>query len=805
MGERDLISGIKRKATAIESSFRFFQTVDLIINHYKREADKQKIFELMKSINKEPTLYDLLIATASIHLYHNLGIRVEDSIEMDQTTIKSTKNLELFEKKILFDEIALILKDSLNLEIDLLYRLIYLENKIISFLIEERKSNLKELQKKRMIKEIEDHIEQDLIEIVLKYPPFYFYDLIGDLVGLTNKIKFEILDESSAFKDLSVEIEKKLKREEKEDKVIELSTLNRLINKVQGDFEFKSYKELQMLAMSVRMIKRKVIDHNFNRFPISIPGLNTFLNANNIKKQLIEKISNALKEKINYDQFEEVILSFLKSEIIKQLKTNPNDFIYFLQNLNENSFQETIYMLNRYGIYNLLHLINTDNDLAQKIKKNMIRYNIDKFDIMNLNNEKKNLICMAKKTICNLNVPFLNKMIKGFEDLNEFSILKLLHKDNMELKELWKILEEKIGYSIDDIREFVRKKEIIDRVFIRDLKLSSYSQVLTLLNFEEIVINIAKQIFFYIFSKILRQISRIIEVYLRITNEKALFLLALKKMYGTTDSEKWIWIKLEELIIDRIIKMQKELVVIFNALNQPFLVNGFIFARLTNTPLNEGISEFKDKPSRIYENIKPLMLNAEKISPVSYCIAYDLIKKFEQFEEKRKLKVIQTIESKEKEKEEKRKEIRKHQEISTLNWIERRITSSLMRINSPGINPNQLYWQEKDTKTAIDNIKLHSELKGNILDLFTEYFHFSIEKIKSHTKDMKLPDQEKLYNIIIEITEKLLEKRLGRAPSSREIENMLEGERFEIAKQIATRIGKILDKALYSKFRRKGR
>ncbi|TFF99217.1 MAG: hypothetical protein EU540_07060, partial [Promethearchaeota archaeon] len=123
-----MITGIKRKETAIESTFRFFQTVDLIINHFKREADKQKIYELTDSFSKEITLKDFLIATASIHLYHNIGIRVEESNELNQITVDSTKNLEILEKKILFDEVGLILKDSLNLEIDLLNRLISLEN-----------------------------------------------------------------------------------------------------------------------------------------------------------------------------------------------------------------------------------------------------------------------------------------------------------------------------------------------------------------------------------------------------------------------------------------------------------------------------------------------------------------------------------------------------------------------------------------------------------------------------------------------------------------------------------------------------
>jgi len=201
--------------------------------------------------------------------------------------------------------------------------------------------------------EIEQNVEQELLDIILKYPPFYFYDLIGDLIGLTDETKLQILEESSAFKDLSLEIEKKLEREEKEDKFIELATLGRIIDKIRKDFEFKSYKELQVQAMPVRMIKRKIFEFNLDRFPISIPGLKIFKEANFLKIELIKRIERALKERINYDQFEQKILDFLKSELYKQLKTNPNDFIYFLQNLNESNFTEIIYLLNKYGIYNI--------------------------------------------------------------------------------------------------------------------------------------------------------------------------------------------------------------------------------------------------------------------------------------------------------------------------------------------------------------------------------------------------------------------------------------------------------------------
>ncbi len=796
-----MISGIKRKTTAIESTFRFFQTVDLIINHFKREADREKIFELT---SQETTLKELLIATSAIHLYHNLGIRVRDSMEASHISTDSTKNLEILEKRILSEEVSSLLKDSLTLEIDMLKRSINLENKIISFLIDDRKSLFNDLQKNQKITEIDHFIEQNLLEIIMKYPPFYFYDLVGDLMGLSDDLKINILEESSAFKDLSIEIEKKLEREEKEDKFIELSTLNRLINQTQTDFEFKSYKELQMQNMPVRMIKRKIMEYNLNRFPISLPGLTTFIETNNVKLQLIEEISNALDKKINYDQFERKILDFLKSALIKQLKTNPNDFIYFLQGLNECSFNEIIYTLNKYGVNNILPLINVDDDLAQKVKKGMIRYNIDKFDIMSLNTEKKNLLILAKRAVSNMDYSYINEFLKNSDDFSEFNLREVLFLENNHLQEIWKNLEETNGIKLNELRDFIRKKDIIDKVFLQELQLKNYSQLLLLLNFDDIMNNLVKDIFYYLFTKIIRQISRIIELFLKITNDKALILVAFKKISGTTESEEWIRIKLEELVINRLLKRQKELVIVFNADNQPFLVNGFILARFMDLSINEGISELKENTSPIYNDIKPLKLKEDIISPVSYCIAYDLVKRFENFEELRKLKVEQIIEEKEKIKIEQKKKIREKQEVSTLNWVERRITSSLMRINSPGINPTQLYWQDKDTKTAADNIKLHSELKGNTIDLFSEYFQFAMEKIRGFS-EINIPSNEKISAIVVSIIESELEKRLSHIPSQEEINNMLEGERYQIAKQIAIKIGKLLDKALYNKFKSKRR
>ena len=108
--------------------------------------------------------------------------------------------------------------------------------------------------------------------------------------------------------------------------------------------------------------------------------------------------------------------------------------------------------------------------------------------------------------------------------------------------------------------------------------------------------------------------------------------------------------------------------------------------------------------------------------------------------EKRKLQVEEAKRVEFQKREKKKAEIRKDQESHTLDWIERRVTSSMMRITSKGITPTTLYWnKQKDGKT---------------------------------------------------LTETEIDKEI------------IEGERWTIANQLSDNIGKKLDKVLYQKFKK---
>lgn len=790
------ISGIKRKSTAAESTQRYFQTVNLILSHLKRDADKKKIFEIIGPKNK---LNELLIAAAAIHAYHNLGIRLKDPVEMGNISVESTFQIEKMEKDTLYKEIDSFVKDSFTREIGLHIRLLKLRQRILIHLV-----NLKNLTEKQIEQEeslIKQDMEEIIVELIQKYPSYHFYDFIGDLLGLSHKIKNEILEEGSKLKIISIDLEKELAMKERPDKYIELSAFARISKILKDQFEFRSFKDLQMQTMSIRMILRKALEHNYDNFPISMRGIHYYLNANQTKLQIINTIENGLEQEKNYEVFEEEILKFIKEDLGEKIKKNVNEFVYYLQNLINYSFSDTIFLLKKYGVYNLNHLNNVTAEMIEKIQETMKNFNITKFDIIKLRDPQKNPIVLAKNCFNKLKKGTVkNPIIPRNQDEPSFIDLKQAMSQEEFKGDIEKVCKE-TGVTLKELKTYFLKAQLIDKRIIQPNNLQDYSQLLLILNFHDIFENLSKEIYFSIFSEILRHLGRILETYIKLSDDKALFLLGLRKIFTTTSTEGWVEVKIEELMIERLIKRQKELSTIFNALNDTFLVNGFILSRLTDRGLSDGIKELKTEVSPIFEDIAPLTLLTENLSPVSYVIAYDLIERFRTFEELRKLKVEATSEEKKQKEVEKKKDLRKKQEISTLNWIERKITSSLMRITSPGINPNQLYWSEKDNKTATENLKMHSELKGHAIELMTQFFHFALQKMKELWEQMKIPVYDKAKEMVIKIAIPIVQKRINREPSLDDYDSMIEGERFEIAKQISKRIGKFLDKALYEKFK----
>ena len=180
------------------------------------------------------------------------------------------------------------------------------------------------------------------------------------------------------------------------------------------------------------------MEHESEKFPVSINALRIFIEGNMIKENLLAIFDESLTQKIDYNSFENKILLFLKSKLFDQLKKNPNDFIYLLQCLKEASFDEIIFSLNMRGVNDILKIVNVDEEIIEKVKMNMIRYNIQEQDLLLLNDPEKNLLYQTNKLLCDLKYSFLQSFIGSIDNLSGVNVINLIYRDEIVLQKLWR-------------------------------------------------------------------------------------------------------------------------------------------------------------------------------------------------------------------------------------------------------------------------------------------------------------------------------------------------------------------------------
>ncbi len=805
-----MINAIRKKSTAEESAKGIFQTSNLIVSHFKRDKELKEIIKLTGDTN---TLSKLLIASSVIHAYHYLGVKTINSLDIE-VSVEESEKIELMEKKELYKEIEDLASDSIEYELKLLLKSLEYEEEIVSIMKDRNEYDDKFLEK------LKNNFEEELTEIINKYPIVCVYDFIGSLVGFRDSIKSQLIEEASAVKPTSIEIEKRLILEANVDRYIELSTLQRLYEQMQKRFEFRTVKDLRNEIYPIKKITATALDHNLNKYPISIQGLEAVLDAIRFKKSLYSEFISANAEKINYEQFEDRLLQKIQSALLEQLKKGTARCIYYIQNLLDTNGQGIFDLLNRYGI--------TDLDALAIFAK------IDRASLLNtfkaLNISKSDFLVLSKKpnTFDKLEEA-LNELKRKNKTVTKKSILELIVSQKPYEVEYVKDACKILGETYESIINLYNKYQVINQIIKSVLSIGGMNWLILIFDFDSIMENLSRIIYYSIFSSVCKQMSRILEVYIKINEDKSILLLGIKKVLEGKDESDWVRIKIEELLIQRIMKRQSELAAVFNAENDPFYVNGYILARLIDSNIKLIIDDLKNKPSMCYEGIKEIALPGNIISPVSYPLAYEVFRKFTLNHELDKMKVEEiTVQNKEAE-DEKKKIIKSKQEEKTMDWIEKRIVQSMMIITREGINPTNLYWDdEKDLKLCMNAIKSHSELKekticpkcgtgiengtcknhsdtpGNkdsFIDLVAQFYFFSMQKIVELSQSKKSIEYGEIRAEVKQISTEVLKQRLKREPNDDDFNKTIEGERLQIAKGVAENIGIALNKALNKKFK----
>ena len=803
------MSGIRKRKTAEETAQDLFQTTNLLISHFKREKDLEEIQHLAKN---QSTLNNLLIGSCAVHAYHYLGVRTINALDV-QVSVEKTKDVENLEKGELFGEIRDIAADSFTQELHLWKKWLSFEKQILETMSERKEDDPK------FIENLKYDLEDEIIEVLNSYPTSAIYNFLGMLVGEVSNVKSEIIDEASGFKAIGVEIDKRLVQDEHKDKCIELSTFNRLVEKLQEKYEFETIQDLKGESFPIRKIITNSINYFLNKYPISIRGLHQALKGNAVKQEFFDKLLQMQSSQVNYLDFEKEMLAFFKDAIKQSAKSGAIPLLYFMENLLGVPQRTILDIFNRFGIQDINLFVELFQEKYTDVLEILDTVNISRVDLIKLNKANNIFLQLENE---------LNLMKRANLCVTKKSFEELILAERPHEKEYVKDACARLNLDYEEVINFYNKSVIVDTVLAQHFNSDRIYNLIFLTDLDEALKNLARLIYFSLFSKACVQMARILEVYIKINGDNSILLLGLKKVNEMREKEKWVQIKIEELILSRIMNRQEELATIFNARRRPFYVNGFILARLTESSLTQTIEELKTQPSFCYGDVVDLPLPGHLVSPVSYALAYEVYKRFELNREIDQLKVEEIVETKKEERAKKDAAVKKAKEEKTLDWIEKRIVGSMRRVTSKGINPTSLYWdKEKDTKIGVSTCVLHSELSGqkicpecgepclngvckghpdatprdaDIIDLFAQYFAFAVNKIKEQAQMPPIPFP-KIHQNTVKIMNPILEKRLGRAPTPEDIAKMIPGERLDIARAIIEKVAKMLDKALYKKFK----
>ncbi|MHA1110733.1 MAG: hypothetical protein ACTSRE_06495 [Promethearchaeota archaeon] len=784
-----MIDGIRRRETAEESADTFFQTTKRITSHFRRDEGRNKIYELC---GKENTLSNLLIASSVVQAFDYWGIHTKDPMDVSVSSDKLDL-IEKTEKKELFNEFSSLVKDTIDYEI----KLLEYENDLLRNCINVIVHLKGEIPDSERLK-IQKKLEKQLNQILFKFPIVYFFDYAGDLLGISKQVRRKIIKESSDFKPIGRSIEEELIEEENIDHYLELSVLNGVQNEMKSKFEFENFRDLKFETVPMHLILNQIMRTILEIFPTSSLGLEAFQHAISFREELTKNFSHTNKRKRDYETFEQSILTLIRDEIAKISKDKTaNYLIYFLECLLEYNFNEITLFFKRIGVVDIPEFVNLFAVDKKRVNQILKTYGINKMDLIRIGNPVNNPLATAESELVKI-----KQINPRFQNI---TLQDLMDASDPEYNNIIAEIAGRIGMSAADLRRFYYKKIRIEQRILKDTPITNLASMILFYDHDDIMQNLCREIYFRMLAKVTRQISRILETYNKVKEDQSRFLMAIKKLHGYSEDQQWVVVKIEELIIKRITNRQRELTTIFDADRDPFLVNGFILARFLDTKLSEAVKSLQNQPSSIYTGIKNLKLPSDLVSPVSYSLAYDLLERYKMLHEKRKLQVEEAKRKELLKREKKKADIKKGQALHTLDWIERRVTSSMMRITSRGITPTTLYWnKEKDGKACSENMKNHSELGTKTsVELFTDFYYFALSCIKKQWPGFELDPSEIVKNEVVEIVTHELSKRIGKTPTENEVDKeIIEGERWTVANQLSNSIGKKLDKVLYQKFKK---
>ncbi|MHA1379370.1 MAG: hypothetical protein ACTSRG_13400 [Candidatus Helarchaeota archaeon] len=799
-----MISGVRRRET-FEEGAKLFITSEKLSQRLKREIDRKKIFEIT---GKKNNLVNFILGSVAIQLIHYAGLKTDKITKQDKFSTSTEKEFEISNLKNLFSELKEMSSKFILKEIDIYEKEILTELEFIKNSLKQRKNKI---DKKVIFNENSKYIHSQLISIFRNYPNQFFYDFVGKILGYYNSIKKEILKLAAEFKPTQIEIEKELKKEY-EDQFIELAIFNRLKKLFYKKWEILVPKQLEMQSVVLHQLETDITKSLINELPFSENTLNSYISSNELKLEIIKIIKNACANEIDFLEFENSIINSINEKVHNVASKGSDFFTNFISNLLNLSLDEVMEFFNRHDITNVTNFCQALSLDIGDIDEKLELSSLDDSDLFRLGSQGP--LAQARKTLERLKsegvVPaqFFEFTIPDFYT-DKAQINKKI------LAEICKVVKT----SPEALIELIEKEKTLKEKVLKDSDIQDLEQIRLSLKMDEILKDISRDILYSILTNFLCSISRILELFEKIKKDKEIFLIAINRTLETKSSEEWVKVKIEELIIDKIMDRQREIQDFIENID-PLFINGLIWARLNDKTIINAQQELKNTESPIYDDISSLPLSFTNIPPVSYASAFDMCARMEKSLQKKRKKTAERKKMMIAAQEAESKQVMK--EADTLSWIEKKINMSIMRVGK--IQPTQLYWNEGDTDKISKIILLHTQIsKGvnicpecgiftisnvcenhgpckpknaSMIEILANFYSFAMEKLKNI-------DFNSAKEFIITKANPILKKRIGRDLQIEDFDNMFEGEIIELGKIIGEDIGQKLNKLLYKTWRKK--
>ncbi|MHA1776853.1 MAG: hypothetical protein DRO88_10115 [Promethearchaeia archaeon] len=797
-------------STAEESAQKYFQTIQLLLTRFKRSSNRHEIYKLT---GERTTLSNLLAGACAIQCFHYLGIRTQSKETM--ISRESQENLqEIQEKQELFHEISLLFNNMLDNELNILLSFSNFESQILENLL-----NQAGLLDYKINSHEREHARDFLFETLQIYPDIIWLDIIGKYLGLTTTIRVSISQTRAKIRPTSIDLEKELISETGHDKYIELSTVQILYHRLLKNYNLKSLKEIRLNPTLLEKILTDILKFQKANLPDTKEELYQYLIGLRFRIAFFKKLQQANSTKIKFERLEKTLIEWIIQQLKEKAVNNIDNFRIFLEKILEFNPTQLKSLFSQYGFndYRFFGEIQTIN--VQEFLQAASLNQLTKEDFLQFNKYVE-ILDKIQKLVDEIHQ---KNQLKGTK-----SITKILQEnDEFELGILQQACDF-INIDLNYLKSIFLKKLIISSSIQPKFPLSGEIENYALLfDIDHINYQIAEDVFFNLFSNIIIQIARIYETYVKVKKDKSIILLGLKRIFDSTEEEDWIRVKIEELIIQRLMHRQEELTFIFDAQNDCFFVNAFILARFFDSTLQRELKSLSEEPAFFYSEVGQIPLKKALFSPHSYVIAYEILERFKSSRISIRKEREEILEKKKKKDKKKREKISSEQQLNTFNWIEKKITSALISVSAVSVNPTSIYWTEKDNRLSLESLLIHAKLThrkicsecgkdtttslcedhpsssidATPMDLVSQYYHFAISRIKELYPSMKYPKYAEIFKQVQEMMNQTMSARLNQQITRELSTSVLDGELRDVAAQIVKKIGKILDKAIYKKFK----